>query len=137
MAAHKAPPSLRFSRQEHWSGLSFPFPVHESEVAQSCPTPSDPMDCSLPGSSVHSSHCSKQTNKQNFKDCFKCLIFLLFTLIQHVVVIYVKILSLQLCNVFYCSVAKSCLTLCDPMDYSTSVSSDLHCLPEFAQVYVH
>ena len=25
----------------------------ESEVAQSCPTPSDPMDCRLPGSSVH------------------------------------------------------------------------------------
>ena len=25
----------------------------ESEVAQSCQTPSDPMDCSLPGSSVH------------------------------------------------------------------------------------
>ena len=25
----------------------------ESEVSQSCPTLSDPMDCSLPGSSVH------------------------------------------------------------------------------------
>ena len=25
----------------------------ESVVAQSCPTCSDPMDCSLPGSSVH------------------------------------------------------------------------------------
>ena len=25
----------------------------ESEVAQSCPTSGDPMDCSLPGSSVH------------------------------------------------------------------------------------
>ena len=25
----------------------------ENEVAQSCLTPSDPMDCSLPGSSVH------------------------------------------------------------------------------------
>ena len=25
----------------------------ESEVAQSCPTLSDPMDCRLPGSSVH------------------------------------------------------------------------------------
>ena len=25
----------------------------ESEVAQSCPTLCDPMDCSLPGSSVH------------------------------------------------------------------------------------
>ena len=27
----------------------------ESEVAQLCPTPSDPMDCSPPGSSVHGS----------------------------------------------------------------------------------
>ena len=25
----------------------------ESEVAQSCPTPSDPIDCSLPGFSIH------------------------------------------------------------------------------------
>jgi len=25
----------------------------ENEVGQSCPTLSDPMDCSLPGSSVH------------------------------------------------------------------------------------
>src|SRR5574339_455612 len=25
----------------------------ESEVTQSCPTPSDPMDCSPPGSSIH------------------------------------------------------------------------------------
>ena len=25
----------------------------EREVAQSCPTPSDPMDCSLAGSSIH------------------------------------------------------------------------------------
>ena len=24
-------PSLGFSRQEHWSGLPFPSPVHESE----------------------------------------------------------------------------------------------------------
>ena len=27
--------------------------MRESEVAQSCPTLSDPMDCSPPGSSVH------------------------------------------------------------------------------------
>ena len=52
-AAHQAPPSLGFSRQEHWSGLPFPSPMHESEVAQSCLTLSDPMDCSLPGSFVH------------------------------------------------------------------------------------
>ena len=98
-------PSLGFSRQEHWSGLPFPSPMHESEkwkgscsvvsdslrphglqptrllcpwdfpgkstgvgchcllqcmqvkseseVAQLCPTLRDPMDCSLPGSSIH------------------------------------------------------------------------------------
>ena len=55
-AAHQALLSLGFSRQEYWSGLPFPSPVHESEreseVAQSCPTLRDPMDCSLPGSSV-------------------------------------------------------------------------------------
>ena len=30
-AVHQAPPSLGFSRQEHWSGLPFPSPMHESE----------------------------------------------------------------------------------------------------------
>ena len=57
-AACQALLSMGFSRQEHWSGLPFPSPMHESEkwshsVAQSCPTLRDPMDCSLPGSSVH------------------------------------------------------------------------------------
>ena len=56
-AAHQAPPSLGFSRQEHWSGLHFLLQCmkmkSESEVAQLCLTFSDPMDCSLPGSSVH------------------------------------------------------------------------------------
>ena len=41
------------------SGVSYHFLLQcmkvksESEVAQSCLTPSDPMDCSLPGSSIH------------------------------------------------------------------------------------
>ena len=29
--SHQVPPSLGFSRQEHWSGLPFPSPMHESE----------------------------------------------------------------------------------------------------------
>ena len=57
MAAHQAPPSVGFSRQEYCSGLPFPSPTHErkseSEVAQLCQTLSDSMDCSLPGSSAH------------------------------------------------------------------------------------
>jgi len=31
MTAHQAPPTLGFSRQEHWSGLPFPSPMHERE----------------------------------------------------------------------------------------------------------
>ena len=34
MAAYQAPPSLGFSRQEHWSGLPFPSPMHESEKSK-------------------------------------------------------------------------------------------------------
>ena len=57
MAAHQAPPSLGFSRQEHWSGCHFLLQCmkvkSESEVAQSCLTLCDSMDCSLTGSSIH------------------------------------------------------------------------------------
>ena len=35
------------------------------------------------------------------------------------------------------SVAKLCPTLCDPMDCSKPGSSNLHHLPEFAQIHVH
>ena len=64
---------------------------NESEIAQSCPTGSDPMDCSRPGSSVHGifqarvlewvaiafsvlfslSQCKQRRKKQKFiKFCF-------------------------------------------------------------------
>ena len=51
--ARQAPLSMGPSRQEYWSGLPFPSRMSESEVAQLCLTSSDPMDCSLPSSSVH------------------------------------------------------------------------------------
>ena len=34
MAAHQAPLSLGFSRQERWSGFPFPSPTHESEKSK-------------------------------------------------------------------------------------------------------
>ena len=55
-AAHQAPLSTGFSRQEHWSGLPFPSPKHacmHAKSLQSCLTLCDPMDSSPPGSSVH------------------------------------------------------------------------------------
>ena len=39
--------------------------------------------------------------------------------------------------IYWYSVAKSCLTLCDPMDGSAPGFPVLHCLPELAQTHVH
>ena len=80
---HQAPLSMKFSRQEYWSGLPFPppgdllgpgfdlaspglagrfftlshlgspFVRSESEVTQLCPALCNLMDCSPQGSSVH------------------------------------------------------------------------------------
>ena len=55
-AAHQAPLSLGFSRQEYWSGLPFPSPMHacmHAKSLQSCLTLCNPMDSSPPDSSVH------------------------------------------------------------------------------------
>ena len=81
--AYQAPPSLGFSRQEYWSGLTFPSPgdlpnpgtesgspelqadtlpseppqataaAAAAKSLQLCPTLCDPTDSSPPGSSVH------------------------------------------------------------------------------------
>ena len=40
-------------------------------------------------------------------------------------------------DVCWCSIAKSCLTLCDPMNCSMPGSSVLYYLLEFAQIHVH
>ena len=55
MAAHQAPLSLGFSRQEHWSGVPFTglSSVQYSSAAQSCPTLCHPMNHSMPGLPVH------------------------------------------------------------------------------------
>ena len=72
----------------------------ESEVAQSCPTLSDPMNYSLPGSSVHG-------------------------IFQTRVLEWVAIAFLGYYNSMrgLRSVAQSCLTLCDPIDGSPTDSS--------------
>ena len=105
----------------------------ENEVAQSCRTLCNPMNCSLPGSSVHgifqarvlewvaisfsrgSSHprdwswVSRTAGRQ-------------FTIWA----------SLQ-----FSSVTQSCLTLCDPMNRSMPGLPVHHKLPEFTQTYAH
>ena len=41
------------TQQSHYWSYTQEVKVKESEVAQLCPVLCDPMDCSLPGSSVH------------------------------------------------------------------------------------
>ena len=57
MATHSSILAWRTPWTEEPSGLvsmgSHRVLKSESEVTQSCPTLSDPMDCSLPGSSTH------------------------------------------------------------------------------------
>ena len=57
MAAHQAPHSWNSPGKNTGVGCHFLLQCmkvkSESEVAQLCPAPSDPMDCSPPGSSVH------------------------------------------------------------------------------------
>ena len=58
-------------------GCHFPFQCmkvkSESEVSQSHPTPSDPMDCSLPGSSAHGTFPTPFLYPKVCCDLFFCL----------------------------------------------------------------
>ena len=54
----------------------------ESEVTQSCLTPSDPMDCSLPGSSVHGIFQARVLEWVAIKECSN---YRTIALISHVV----------------------------------------------------
>ena len=52
MAAHPAPLSLGFSRQEHWSGLPFPSPIVNAEMPVKYPR----EDC-WSGAQIYTSRC--------------------------------------------------------------------------------
>ena len=84
----------------------------ESEVIQSCPTPSDPMDCSLPGSSVHGIFQARvpEWGAIAFSEAFGVKSPKLFA--------KTDVRKLQ-----FSSVAQSCPTLSDPMDCSLPGSS--------------
>ena len=82
----------------------------ESEVPQSYPTLSDPMDCSIPGSSVHGIFLARVLN-------WDAIAFSSVNQIR--------------------SVAQSCLTLCNPMNRSTPGFPVHHQLPKFTETHVH
>ena len=88
----------------------------ESEVAQSCPTLRNPMDCSLPGSSIHGIFQARVLE-------WGAITFSESTL-------YIR--SYQ-----FSSVAQLCPTVRDHMDYSMPGFPVHHQLPELTQTHVH
>ena len=112
MAAHQAPPSLGFSRQEHWSGLPFPSPVHGSK---------------------------KRKWSGSFSFCLQCFPALGSSLVNWLLHQVARVLELQYSGhpVQFSSVAQSCPTFWDPMDCSTPGLPVHHQLLEFIQTHVH
>ena len=107
-AAHQAPPSPGFSRQEHWSGLPFPSPMHESEKSKwshSVVSDSSWPHGLQPGFSVHG-------------------------------IFQARVLEWG-AIVFSSSIAQSCPILCEPMDCSTPGLPVHRQLTEFTQTHVH
>ena len=88
----------------------------ESEVTQSCPTPSDPMDCSPPGSCVHGIFQAR------------VLEWGAIAFSASPIYIYVCISSIQ---------SLSHVWLCDPMNHSMPGLPVHHQLPESTLTHVH
>ena len=84
-----------------------------AQSCQSCPTLCKPMDCSLPGSSVHGISQARILEWLPFPSPKR------------------KISSVQ-----FSSVTQSCPSLCDTMNCSTPGLPVHHQLPEFTQTYV-
>ena len=62
MAAHQAPLSLGFSRQEHWSGLPFPSPMHACMLSHF----SHDRLCATPWTAAHQAPPSTGSSRQEY-----------------------------------------------------------------------
>ena len=139
----------------------------ESEVAQSCPTLSDPMDCSPPGSSVHGIFQARVLEWGAIVDKSKRSSYSPFFFLKHecwlqtyleiwrkkakpehvyviknfkIILICIWILKSDY-RFFYSvqlsSFTQSCLIFLEPMDCSTPGFPVHHQPPELAKTHVH
>ena len=68
MAAHQAPPSLGFSRQEYWSGLPFPSPMHACMLSRF----SRVRRCATPWTAAHQAPLSTGFSRQEYWSGLPC-----------------------------------------------------------------
>jgi len=125
--------------------LQFRKVKSESEVAQSCLTLNDPMDCSLPAplsmGFSRQEYWSGVPLPSPIPAIQRCNSFLGFQLYHSLLVesecrIIKSFLQTHKSDQIR-SVAQSCLTLFDPMNHSTSGFPVHHQLPEFTQTHIH
>ena len=100
---------MEFSRQEYWSGLSFPPPGNLLDPGIK---PMSPVSLALAGRFFTTEPPGKLLVRCHYN-------------------------AFQFSSVQFSSAAQSCLTLCDPMDCSTPVLPVHHQLLEFTQTHVH
>ena len=113
--AHQASLSMGFSRQKYWSGL-------EIFLAQ-----------------WWSTHLPKNIKGRN-GNCMtvhNIILYIVLPLCPPVVSYMFCVFNWTKSSPRWCSVAQSCLILCDRMDCSTPGFPVLHYVLEFAQTYVH
>ena len=117
----RLPPSLGFSGKNTGVGCHFLLQCMKVKVkvkvkvAQSYPALSNPMNCSLPGSSVHGIFQAR--------------------VLEWCAIAFSILYSRYL--VQFSLVSQSCPILCDPMDCSIPGFSVHHQLPELAQIHVY
>ena len=117
-------------------GASYWTLKRNTVCVESCPTLCDPIDCSLPGYSVHGSFTGKNIEWvvisfsrgtppiRGLNPCVLCLLHwqadsLLFSWVQ------------------FSPITQSCPTLCKPVDCSMPRLLVHHQFPEFTQTHVH
>ena len=111
---------MGFSRQEYWSGLPFPSP---EDLPDPGIKPGSPTFRQTLYHLNHQGSLNKQTNTKINK-------------IPEPVRVR-KVNGIGLGSVQFSSVTQSCLTLCNPMDYSMPGLPVHHQLPKLAQNHVH
>ena len=111
---------MGFSRQEYWSGLPFPSP---EDLPDPGIKPGSPTFRQTLYHLNHQGSLNKQTNTKINK-------------IPEPVRVR-KVNRIGLGSVQFSSVTQSCLTLCNPMDYSMPGLPVHHQLPKLAQNHVH
>ena len=139
-AAHQAPPSMGFSRQEYWSGVPLPSPGELLLISktQSRYQPFFHDFIALPLSLLFIFCGFPQplcwSVWQFTPDCMRIAKIEFPYRRDAYLIIFIILVS---CFVSFCSVAQPCPTLCHPVDYSTPGFSVLHHLLELDLTHMY